>query len=163
VGLAGDPAPRPNTTEPNRDVSAIAIPTLLSTELTQLLTTRHCAPAVLAHPYAPEHHIVLTGERYGGSLPWPPKVHHLTGTLMLPPTTTPRGPITWIQPPRQHSLRLTREIDVFGALRTILSNPHSTASISPSCRPPWPGAAGAAAPTRSRLRSRLQQAWTWRR
>ncbi|HEX8935594.1 MAG TPA: hypothetical protein VF788_15695 [Pseudonocardiaceae bacterium] len=107
----------------NRDVSAIAIPTLLSTELTQLLTTRHCAPAVLAHPYAPEHHIVLTGERYGGSLPWPPKVHHLTGTLMLPPTTTHRGPITWIQPPRQHSLRLTREIDVFGALRTILSNP----------------------------------------
>lgn len=28
------------------------------------------------------------------------------------------GPITWVQPPRQHSLHLSREIDVFGALRT---------------------------------------------
>ena len=28
------------------------------------------------------------------------------------------GSITWVQPPRQDSLHLSREIDVFGALRT---------------------------------------------
>src|SRR6476646_1542516 len=69
-----------------------------------VLTARHCAPAVLAHLDIPEHHNLLTGERYGCPLPWPPGVHQLTGTLMLPPTTTPRGPITWRQPPRQDSL-----------------------------------------------------------
>lgn len=104
------------------DVSAIAIPIPLSTEVTQLLNTRYCAPAVLAHPYAPDHHIVLTGQRYAVGLPWPPSVHHVTGALLLPPTITPRGPITWTQPPCQDSLRLSREIDVFGALRTVLSN-----------------------------------------
>jgi hypothetical protein len=106
------------------DVSAIAIPILLSTEVTQILTERHCAPAVLAHPYAPEHHLILTGERFGAPLPWPPSVQQVTGALMLPPTMTPRGPITWIQPPRQDSLHLSREIDVFGALRTVLSDSH---------------------------------------
>jgi len=80
------------------DVSAIAIPIPLCAELTQILTARHCAPAVLAHPDIPEHHNLLTGEGYGCPLPWPPGVHQLTGTLMLPPTTTPRGPITWRQP-----------------------------------------------------------------
>jgi hypothetical protein len=102
----------------DRDASAIAIPILLSAEVTQILTERHCAPAVLAHPYAPEHHLILTGERFGAPLPWPPSVQVVTGALMLPPTMTPRGPITWVQPPRQDSLHLSREIDVFGALRT---------------------------------------------
>lgn len=106
------------------DVSAIAIPILLSTELTQILIERHCAPAVLAHPYTPEHHLILTGERFGAPLPWPPSVHQVTGALMLPPTMTPRGPITWIQPPRHDSLHLSREIDVFAALRTVLSDSH---------------------------------------
>jgi hypothetical protein len=32
------------------------------------------------------------------------------------------GPITWIQPPSKDSLRLSREIDVFGALRTVLTS-----------------------------------------
>jgi hypothetical protein len=80
------------------NASAIAIPILLSPEVTQLLTTRHCAPAVLAHPYAPDHRLVLTGERFWAPLPWPPSVHQITDALMLPPTMTPRGPITWIQP-----------------------------------------------------------------
>jgi hypothetical protein len=106
------------------DVSAIKIPILLSTEVTQILTKRHCAPAVLAHPYAPEHHLILTGERFGAALPWPPSVQQITGVLMLPPTMTPRGPITWVQPPRQDSLHLSREIDVFGALRTVLGDSH---------------------------------------
>ncbi len=102
------------------DVSAIAIPIPLSTDVTRILIARHCAPAVLAHPYAPEHHIVLTGERYGITLPWPPEVQQIVGALMLPPTVTPRGGITWVQPPCKNSLRLSREIDVFGALRAVL-------------------------------------------
>ncbi len=105
-----------------RDVSALVIPIPLATEVTQILTQRRCAPPVLAHPYTPDHHILLTGEKYGVPLPRPPQVHQVTGVLLLPPTVTPRGPITWIQPPRADSLRLCREIDLFGALRTALGD-----------------------------------------
>ncbi|HEY6422690.1 MAG TPA: hypothetical protein VIY28_05445 [Pseudonocardiaceae bacterium] len=104
------------------DVSAVAIPTLLGAGVTQILIAQHCAPAVLAHPDLPEHRIVLAGERFGATLPWPPEVHQVIGALMLPPTVTPRGPISWIQPPHKDSLRLSREIDVFGALRTVFSD-----------------------------------------
>jgi hypothetical protein len=106
------------------DVSAIAIPIQFSAEVTQILTERHCAPAVLAHPYAPEHHLILTGERFGVALPWPPSVQQVIGALMLPPTMTPRGPITWVQPPHQNSLHFSREIDVFSALHTVLGDSH---------------------------------------
>jgi hypothetical protein len=103
------------------DVSAVAIPLWLCTEVLEVLTRRRCAPPVLAHPYAPGHRIVLTGERYGVRLPWPAQVHGITGVLLLPPTVTPRGPITWARVPREDSLLLCREIDLFGALRTALS------------------------------------------
>ncbi|MGH3888553.1 MAG: hypothetical protein ACRDSZ_18670 [Pseudonocardiaceae bacterium] len=106
----------------HRDVSALVIPIPLSTEIREILTQRRCAPPVLAHPYTPDHHIMLFGERYGVTLPWPSQVHQVTGTLLLPPTVTPRGPITWSQPPRENSLRLCREIDLFGALRTVLND-----------------------------------------
>jgi hypothetical protein len=76
------------------DASAIAILIVHSTEMTELLAARYCAPAVLAHPYAPQRRFVLTGERFGAPLPWPPSVHQVTGTLMLPPTMTPCRPIT---------------------------------------------------------------------
>jgi hypothetical protein len=103
-----------------RDVSALAIPVPLGTEVTEILTQRRCAPPALVHPDAPDHHIILAGERYGITLPWPPQVHRVTGVLLLPPTVTPRGPITWTRPPQPDSLRLCREIDVFAALRTAL-------------------------------------------
>ncbi|MGH3889223.1 MAG: hypothetical protein ACRDSZ_22140 [Pseudonocardiaceae bacterium] len=106
----------------SHDVSALAIPIPLVAEVTQILNQRRCAPPVLAHPYAPDHHILLTGERYGVTLPCPAQVHQVTGVLLLPPTVTARGPITWIQPPRADSLRLCREIDLFGALRTALGD-----------------------------------------
>ena len=102
------------------EASAIAIPVPLCTEVTRILVARHCAPAVLAHPYAGEHHMVLTGERFGALLPWPPEVYQVNCSLMLPPTKTLCGPITWVHPPSRDSLRLSREIDVFGALRTVL-------------------------------------------
>lgn len=54
-------------------------------------------------------------------LPWPHQVHRVTGVLLLPPTVTPRGPIIWIESPQKDSLRLCREIDLFGALRTALN------------------------------------------
>lgn len=101
-------------------VSAMAIPIALSTEVTQILTQRRCAPAVLAHPDTPEHHIMVTGENHEVALPWPSPVRRVAGVLLLPPAVIPRGPITWYQPPREHSLRLCREIDVFVALRTAL-------------------------------------------
>lgn len=111
-------------------VSAIAIPAPLSVEVTQILYDRHCAPAVLAHPEATEHHIVLAGEQFATALPWPPSVYRVTGALMLPPTMTLSGPITWVVPPKKDSLQLTREIDVFGALRTALSGPGQVSSSS---------------------------------
>jgi hypothetical protein len=104
------------------DVSAVAIPTPLSVEVTRVLVDRLCAPAVLAHPDAPDHHMVLAGERFGTALPWPSGVYQVTGAVMLPPTKTIYGPITWVHPPGKDSLRLSREIDIFGALRTVLND-----------------------------------------
>ncbi len=106
----------------HHEVSALTIPVLLGTEVTKILARRGCAPAVLAHPDTPERHTLLTGERYGVTLPWPHQVHQVTGLLLLPPTMTPRGPITWIRRPQEDSLRLCREIDLFGALRTALNS-----------------------------------------
>lgn len=76
------------------DVVALIIPILLAAEVTEILAQRRCPVPVLAHPYAPEHRILLVAERFGVVLPWPPGVHQVTGTLLLPPTVTPRGSIT---------------------------------------------------------------------
>ncbi|MGH3798465.1 MAG: hypothetical protein ACRDSP_26780 [Pseudonocardiaceae bacterium] len=105
------------------DVVALLLPSLLAAEVTAILARRHCAPAVLAHPYAPQHRVLLCGERFGTALPWPPDVHHITGTLLLPPTVTPRGPLGWIHPPVPDSLRLCREIDIIAAVRVALRDP----------------------------------------
>ena len=99
-------------------------PSKLCTEITEVLTRRRCAPPVLAHPYAPEHRIMLTAERYAVRLLlWPAGVHRtrITGVLP-PPTVTPRRPIAWARPPREDALPLCREIDLFGALRTMLGD-----------------------------------------
>ncbi|MGH3900827.1 MAG: hypothetical protein ACRDTA_21805 [Pseudonocardiaceae bacterium] len=105
------------------DTLALIIPVLLATEVIAILATRRCPVPVLAHPYAPEHRILLVAERFGVTLPWPPGVHQVTGTLLLPPTVTPRGPITWIQLPEPEALPLCREIDVLAALHTALNDP----------------------------------------
>lgn len=99
------------------DTGALIIPVLLGTEVTAILATRRCPVPVLAHPYAPEHRILLVAERFVVTLPGPPGVHQITGTLLLLPTVTPRGPITWIQQPEPDALPLCREIDVLAALR----------------------------------------------
>ncbi|MGQ0719225.1 MAG: hypothetical protein ACT4NP_18315 [Pseudonocardiales bacterium] len=53
----------------HHDVSALTIPIPLCTTVTEILTQRRCAPPVLAHPYTPDHRIVLTGQRYDVTLP----------------------------------------------------------------------------------------------
>jgi hypothetical protein len=75
----------------HRDGSALAVPIPLCTEVTQVLTQRRCAPAVLAHPYTSVHHILLTGEKYEVAMPWPHQVHRVTGVLLLPPPRWPRA------------------------------------------------------------------------
>jgi hypothetical protein len=102
---------------------ALIIRLPLAARVTAILRQRHCAPPVLVHPDTPEHRIVLAGEPYGVDLAWPSGVHRPSGSLPLPPTTTPRGPITWIHPPRPDALQLCREIDVFSAVRAALQDP----------------------------------------
>lgn len=116
----------------HHNVSAIAIPILAGTEIIQILIARRCVPPVMAHPSYPEHHILLAGERYGVTLPWPVGVHPVTGAVSLPPSLTRGGPVLWIRPPQADSLRLCREIDIFAALRTVLN-----VSRCPRPSPDW--------------------------
>lgn len=102
------------------DTVALIIPVRLATEVTEILTARHCQPAVLTHPHAPAHRVVLAGEPYPLTLPWPLGVCRVTTHLLLPPTLTPSGPLRWMHPPDENSLRLCREIDVLAAVHTTL-------------------------------------------
>ncbi|MGH3918244.1 MAG: hypothetical protein ACRDSG_04250 [Pseudonocardiaceae bacterium] len=116
----------------DHDVVALVVPALLAVDVAAILSTRRCPPLVLAHPYAPEHRVLLAGERYGVALPWPLGVCRITGNVLLPPTLTARGPVTWVHPPRPDALRLSREIDLIAALRTAASNPSPSAGGQPA-------------------------------
>ncbi|HEY2762886.1 MAG TPA: hypothetical protein VGJ13_02560 [Pseudonocardiaceae bacterium] len=61
----------------DRDAVAVLLPTVLGVEVTALLARRRRLPAVLAHPYAPEHVVLLCGEPFGTALGWPPDVHRI--------------------------------------------------------------------------------------
>lgn len=101
-------------------VTALALSRQLVDEIAPILTSRDRQPAVLAHPAAPEHPIVLVGEPFGVPLPWPAAVRSVCGAVPLPPTVTAFGPVHWVQPPHGCGLANCREIDVFGAVRTTL-------------------------------------------
>lgn len=105
------------------DTVALIIPIPLAARVTAILNQRRCPPLVVVHPDTPELRVLLAGERYGVALPWPPGVCRSAGTVALPPTMTPRGPVTWMHPPEQDALALCREVDVFAALRTALHDP----------------------------------------
>lgn len=105
------------------DAVALIIPTVLATAVADLLVRRRCPPPVLAHPAMPAHRVIVAGERFPVPLDWPAGVYRTTGTLLLPPTVTDRGPICWVRPPQPHALRLCREVDVVAALRAALSTP----------------------------------------
>lgn len=107
------------------DPIAVLIPVPLAGQVIRILTTRRCPPAVLVDPDAPDHQVLLAGEPYGVALPWPPCVHRITGSVLLPPSTTSRGPVTWVHRPERESLQLCREIDLLAALRTALTDPAS--------------------------------------
>ncbi|MGH3896805.1 MAG: hypothetical protein ACRDTA_00845 [Pseudonocardiaceae bacterium] len=96
---------------------------MLAIQVRAILIRQRCLPPVLVHPYAPEHQVLLANERYEVTLSWPPGVHRVTTALLLPPTMTTRGPITWVAPLQQDSLRQCREIDVRAAVRAALSDP----------------------------------------
>ncbi len=48
------------------DTVALIIPVLLAAEVTAILAMRRCPVPVLAHPYAPEHRILLVAEHFRG-------------------------------------------------------------------------------------------------
>jgi hypothetical protein len=102
------------------DTVALVVPVQLAAKVSAILAVLRCPPLVLVHPEAPEYRTVLAGERYGVALPWPPGMYRATGVLLLPPTVTPHGPVTWVHPPQPDALRVCREVDVFAALRTAL-------------------------------------------
>ncbi|MGH3770030.1 MAG: hypothetical protein ACRDRW_01285 [Pseudonocardiaceae bacterium] len=106
------------------DTVALTIPAPLATHATRILTQWDCPPpALMIHPDAPEHRVILATERHSMAPPYPRSVHRSTGALPLPPTVTPRGPLTWVHPPQAGPLRLCREFEVFAALRTALRDP----------------------------------------
>jgi len=103
---------------------ALTIPAPLVTEATKLLHQWRCPPpALMIHPDAPEHRVMLATERHSRALLYPRGVHRSTGALPLPPTTTPHGTLIWALPPQAGPLQLCREFDVFAALRTVLRDP----------------------------------------
>jgi hypothetical protein len=114
------------------DAVALIIPAALGLRVVEILLQRRCPPPVLAHPYMPEHRVIVAGERFGVPLAWPAGMHRIGGTLLLPPTLTARGPVRWERPPHPDSLALCREIDVFAALRTALSHPRADPAQPPS-------------------------------
>jgi hypothetical protein len=105
------------------DTVALTIPAPLAVQATKILNQWHCHPLTLIHPDAPEHRVMLAGERHSAAPPYPRSVHRSTGALPLPPTTIPHGPLTWVHPPEAGALRLCREFEVFAALRTALRDP----------------------------------------
>lgn len=100
------------------DAVALTIPALVAARVTEILADRRCPPPVLIDPGAPEHWVLLAGERFPVPLPWSPSVTRITTTLLLPPTPTLRGPLRWVQPPHDNSLKLCREIDVLATMLT---------------------------------------------
>ncbi|MGH3720217.1 MAG: hypothetical protein ACRDRI_15505 [Pseudonocardiaceae bacterium] len=100
------------------DTVALTIPAPLATQAAKILAQWHRRPLILIHPDAPEHRVMLAGERHRTAPPYPRSVHRTTGALPLPPTTTPGGQLTWVCPPQAGPLRLCREFEVFAALRT---------------------------------------------
>ncbi|HEX2299274.1 MAG TPA: hypothetical protein VHH34_12290 [Pseudonocardiaceae bacterium] len=105
------------------DAVAVVIPAGLATHVAEILDQRRCPPAMLTHPALATHRVLVAGERYGVVLGRPAGVHRVTGTLLLPPSVTEHGPVRWVRPPRQHTLKLCREIDVCAALATAFREP----------------------------------------
>lgn len=106
---------------------ALLVPAPLASRVLLILAQRHCSPLVLAHPATPDHWVLLGAEPFPVALGWPPGVHRISTRVLLPPSMTPYGVLTWVHPPQPDALRLTREIDILAAIRTALAAPPSDA------------------------------------
>jgi len=102
------------------EVIALALPDGLAEAVTAILVGRDRPAPVLVDPGVPGKQMLLAGEPYGVPLPWPGSVRLLTGTVPLPPSVTPGGSVRWRHRPITADLAGCREIDVFGAVRTVL-------------------------------------------
>lgn len=96
---------------------AVLIPTTLTAPIRDTLLSWNWTPAVLAHPYAPEQRVLLAEVNPELAWAWPAPAQRVTGSLLLPPSTTARGPVRWVHLP-DPDLPLAREIDLLAALRT---------------------------------------------
>ncbi|MPZ65720.1 MAG: hypothetical protein GEU83_09475 [Pseudonocardiaceae bacterium] len=105
------------------EVIAIALPTGLTAAVVAILDDRRCPAPVLTDPRAPTHQVLLACEPFGAPLPWPTGTHLVSGTVTLPPSTTPLGPVTWQRAPAEPELPTCREIDIFGAVCTTMRAP----------------------------------------
>lgn len=101
------------------ELIALIMPSVLADQATVLLTAQARPAPVLTHPDLPGQRIMLAAERFGVDLPWPAQIRPMTGHLPLPPTVTPAGPVSWAHLPDGHALGFCREIDLFGAVRTL--------------------------------------------
>jgi hypothetical protein len=106
-----------------RQAVALLVPVALAAETAALLAAQRCPPAVLAYPDTPDYRVLLAGQPFGVPLGWPPDVYRITATVLLPPSITPRGPVSWLHPPHPLVLILAREIDLAAALYTTQLNP----------------------------------------
>jgi hypothetical protein len=104
------------------DMIGLIIPIRLAIQVAATLSAQRSSPPVVVHPAAPGHRLLVCSEPFAVALPWPPAILRVDPPLLLPPTPTPCGPLTWDAPPQPGELRLCREIDAFGALRTILKD-----------------------------------------
>ncbi|MGH8920652.1 MAG: hypothetical protein ACRD0H_20350 [Actinomycetes bacterium] len=102
------------------EVTALVLPAGLAEAVTAILASRDRRAPVLVNPDAPKDRVLLAGEPYGVALPWPTRVRIVTGTLPLPPSATPSGPVRWQRRPTTPDLTECREIDIFGAVHTTL-------------------------------------------
>ncbi|MGH3925541.1 MAG: hypothetical protein ACRDTT_22240 [Pseudonocardiaceae bacterium] len=99
---------------------AVVLPARPARAVTAILAGHDRRASVLVNPGAPQERTLVAGEPYGVPLPWPTGVRLVTGTLAVPPSTTPFGSLRWEQLPPDQRLSGCREIDIFGAVHTTL-------------------------------------------
>jgi hypothetical protein len=80
------------------DTVALVIPALLAAEVSAILS-RRCPPPVVVYPEAPSAGSCSQGSAMGWRGLGHPGVHRVTGVVLLSPTVTPCGPVSWVNPP----------------------------------------------------------------
>ncbi|MGB6162698.1 MAG: hypothetical protein WCF33_12490 [Pseudonocardiaceae bacterium] len=114
------------------DTVTLTIPVSLAVQATKILHRWRCRSLALIHPDAPEHRVVLAGQRHSVAPPYPRSVHRTTGTLPLPPTVTPCGPLTWVRPtPSERAFSMRGIRGIRGTAHRRATRPTRLKSSSP--------------------------------